>query len=441
MQDNYGGENMELMEDYEFGKIILNSSISEQSKKTYAKSLKLFCEYVGKTYTEIVNEIKEEQYDRIEDNKIIRYNPNEGIVNRYITGFLNHYREKGNKESTLSIKEKHIRTCLKKSEIILPSIYINHRNNQGKKNILTRKDIGYVIEHSNIHHKALISFAGSTGLRVSDLWTLTIEDFMENTREYHDYYDVDEFIEKAPYGMIGFWKLIPHKTENINLECRVCNTPESSDYILDSLTERKDFLEKKGLKLELDDALFSSRNKGFKGFYSQTSLSPLFTLKNKMLFEYRKKELDKQYEEHLLSRKEYREALENIPKFHAHALRHFFTTTVRNYTTNRDVSLIMEGHTSPYKMDSHYVGKNDEMFSDDMIKETYKKIINCLTFNLKIDPKEYQELLITRKNYEEQLEVNQDLQKKYEYLNDMVDEIITAQNKGVWGRIKDDLVL
>ena len=426
---------MDLMEDYEFKKTIYYSDVSEQTKKTYAKSLKLFCEYVGKTYSEIVEEIKAEQYDEIVDNRIIRYNPNDGTVNRYMVGFLNHYKQKGNKESTLSIKEKHIRTCLKKSEIILPSIHIKAKKNNGKKNILTRKDIGYVINHSNIHHKALLSFAGCTGFRVSDLRKLTIEDFMESTREYHDFHDIDEFIEKAPYGMMGFWQIIPHKTQSINLECRVCNTPESSDYILDSLTERKDFLEKKGLKLELDDALFSSRNKNYKGFYSEASLSPLFTLKNKMLYEHRKKELDDKYEKHLLSRREYHGALENIPKFHAHALRHFFTTTVRNYTTNRDVSLIMEGHTSPYKMDSHYVGKNDEMFSDDVIKETYKKILDCLTFSISIDPQEYQELLIAKRNYAEQLNVNENLQKKYEQLSELIGEIVKTQDSGVWGRL------
>ena len=51
------------MEDYEFQRTILNSSIAEQSKKTYAKSLKLFCEYIGKSYTEIVNEIKYIMYE------------------------------------------------------------------------------------------------------------------------------------------------------------------------------------------------------------------------------------------------------------------------------------------------------------------------------------------------------------------------------------------
>ena len=430
---------MDIMEDYEFKRIVMNDNVAEQTKKTYAKSLKLFCEFIGKTYTEIVKEIKAEQYDEIIDNKIIRYDPNDGTVAMYLIDFLNYYKEKGNKESTLSIKEKHIRTCLKKSGVILPNIYIRYKNSKEKKNILTRKDIGYIIEHCNVHHKALVSYAGCTGLRVFDLRGITIEDFMEATRDYHDYYDVDEFVEKAPYGMMGFWEFIPHKTEGINLECRVCNTPESSDYILDSLTERKDFLERKGLKLELDDALFASRNKNYKGFYSMTSLSPLFTLKNKMLFEHRKKELDKLYDEHLMSRREYRDAIENIPKFHAHALRHFFTTTVRNYTTNRDVSLIMEGHTSPYKMDSHYVGKNEEMFSDDVIKETYQRIINCLTFNLKIDPREYHELLLTKRNYEEQLEMTQDLQKKYEYINGMIEDIIISQDNGVWARIKEEL--
>lgn len=423
--------------DKEVIKILNNPNLSKQTKETYKKDIRYFCKIIGKPYHQIIDEIKKQQYDKIdENNRIIRYNPNEGLVNEYLMGYLDYSRGKGNKESTLSIKEKHIRTVFNKSGIILPDIQIKHNNTKKKKNILTKDDIRYVISKSNIHHKSVIAFASCTGLRVADLCKLTIEDYMEATRGQHNCFTVEEFIETAPYDMIGFFEIIPQKTEKMDLECRVCNTPESNNYILDSLVERQDLLKEKGLKLEYDDALFSSRKGGYKKPYKESSLSSILSRKNKILKDYKTKILKNQFNNHEISRKEYNQKLKKLPKFHAHALRHFFITTVRAYTTNRDVSLIMEAHTSPYKMDAPYVGKNEDMFSDEVIIKTYKSIIPYLTFDLKMDAEEYLLLRETRQQYKEQLEKNKELESKYNELSGLVENMLKVEDTSAWRKLE-----
>lgn len=428
----------ELENDREFKKILNDPNLSRQSKETYRKDVRFFCKIIGKPYEDIVREIKDEQFDTIDEknNRIIRYDPNDGLVDEYMTEYLEKSRKRGNKDSTLAIKEKHMRTILKKSGVILPNTHIKHNGTQRKKKILSTKDIQYVISKSNIHHKALISFAACTGFRVADLCKLTIEDYIEATRGQHDCFDVNDFIENAPYGMMGFFEITPQKTEKVELECRVCNTPESNDYILDSLTERMDLLKKKGMELEYDDALFSSRNNNYKGAYRESSMSSILSRKNKILVEHKNKTLYKKYVNHEISHKKYKEATDKMVKFHAHALRHFFTTTVRNYTTNRDVSLIMEGHTSPYKMDSHYVGKNDEMFSDDVIRETYRSLIPYLTFDVKINADEYVVLRETEKQYKEQLKVNKELESKFNKLNSLVENMLKVEDASAWRKLE-----
>ena len=72
----------------------------------------------------------------------------------------------------------------------------------------------------------------------------------------------------------------------------------------------------------------------------------------------------------------------------------------------------MEGHTSPFAMDKHYVGVNDELFSDEKIKETYETVIPYLTFQQKIDSEEYYKLKNVEKKYLEQVEIIERLMKE-----------------------------
>ena len=406
-------KNYNIREDPEFKRIMQKHDLSKDTKNVYANTLKIFCDTNQKPYHQIVEEIKEEQYDRIdeENHRIIRYNPDTGKIQQYIENYLNHFKNNGNKPNSIKNRQNHLRTVLRKSDLILPKPQkINYPYT--RKTILGKKDIQSILQTSNIHHKALISFLATTGLRIHDaLNQLTIEKFIEATSEHHHYYDVDEFINYAPHDITPYWVFTPYKTRKLGLECKVCNTPETTHYLLQSLQERQRILESKGDTVELEDPLFVSRETSYKKPLNRTSVSALFWHKNKIFKQNKKEQLQKQLEEQKITYKQYKDNISNIPKFHPHGLRHFFITTIRNYTTNHDISLIMEGHASPYKMDKHYIGSNEELFSDKVIQDTYEQIIPYLTFNQEIDPVEYQELLLQKKVNEE-LRVEQEKQRK-----------------------------
>ena len=259
-------------------------------------------------------------------------------------------------------------------------------------------------------------------MRLYDALSLTIDDFIEATSDQHKYYNINDFLDNAPQDLLGYWVFIPNKTKKLGVECRVCNTPESSNHILLNLRERQRILEKKGLSIEHEDPLFSSRQQKYKRPIIKEGISSGFWKKNRILQQYKMKTLQNDLENNRITYKQYQKKIENLPRFHAHALRHFFTTTVRNYTTNRDISLIMEGHTSPFAMDKHYIGTSEELFNDETIKETYKTIIPYLTFNQEIDPLEYQELLLERK-------VNEELRNEQEKQRELLESII--KNSGI----------
>ena len=414
-------EEYNIYDDPELNRIITNNNLSPYTQNGYYDAAKQFSRINQKPYYKIVEEIKELQYDRIEENHIIRYNPNHSQINTYLNNFINHCFELGNKPSTIKSKNNQIRTILRKSGIILPKPPRIDRTYQRKK-ILTKKDIKYILEKSTIPQQALITFLASTGMRLYDALSLTIDDFIEATSDQHKYYNINDFLDNAPQDLLGYWVFTPNKTKKLGVECRVCNTPESSNHILLNLRERQRILEKKGLSIEHEDPLFSSRQQKYKRPIIKEGISSGFWKKNRILQQYKMKTLQNDLENNRITYKQYQKKIENLPKFHAHALRHFFTTTVRNYTTNRDISLIMEGHTSPFAMDKHYIGTSEELFNDETIKETYKTIIPYLTFNQEIDPLEYQELLLERK-------VNEELRNEQEKQRELLESII--KNSGI----------
>ena len=424
---NMYDKNYEPYEDDEFLNAI-GTNLAKDSVETYRTSIKIFCKVNQKTYSEIISEIREEQFDKIEDQKIIRYNADQGKVALYCNKVIDYYNEKGSSNQTIHTRLTHIRSMLKKSGIILPQ---KPKLNKTivKPVIISRRNINRIFKYASVWKRSQISFLASTGMRVHDFVELCIDDFIEATSDFHNYVDVDEFIDNAPQNMMGFWVFQPHKTQKIGLTCKVCNSPESSNYILETLRKRK----AKGLKLKGDDPLFVSEKTGFNKPLHRKSVTIGFWNLNKQFQEELKEELDDLLQSKLITRKEYKKRIASMPKLHPHGLRKFFTTTVRNYTTNRDVSLIMEGHTSPYKMDRHYVGANDELFSDEIIKETYRKIIPYLTFNMEIDPTEYETLKEIEKEYKKQLNKNKELEQKIELIQgnlkqlEMINDLIKSK--------------
>ena len=160
-------------------------------------------------------------------------------------------------------------------------------------NVLSKEDIKYVNSISQLHHQALITFMAHTGIRTGDVINqFTIESFMKATYKYHGCTELDDFLENAPDDMIGFWEFIPKKTKKHKVQCKVYNTAESSNLILRSLHLRKQSIQrineknKTDLHLEKSDALFTSRNKNFKGKLTENAVTNLCHRRNKELRKY-----------------------------------------------------------------------------------------------------------------------------------------------------------
>ena len=420
----------DVMEDIEFRKAI-GTNLSKESVKSYSQSIMMFCKVNQKTFAEMVTEIKTEQYDRIEDNKVIRYDPNQGNVNHYLNNFVKYYQDNNFSIATINSRVGHARTMLKRAGIILPERQKLMVKNQEKPRIISRNEISQILNYCDIWQKSYVTFLASVGMRAQDFVNLTIDDFIDATFDYHNCIDVDDFIDHAPKDMMGYWVFIPQKTQRLGLECRVCNTPESSNILMETLRIRKEKLAEKGKRLKGEDPLFISQNNGYNSKILKKSLTATFWRINQKLQKEVKKDLDLQLKNREISRKEYRKRMNNLPRLHPHGLRKFFTTTVRNYTTNRDISLIMEGHTSPFAMDKHYVGVNDELFSDEKIKETYETVIPYLTFQQKIDSEEYYKLKNVEKKYLEQVEINKDLSDKIKIIERLMKEKSIIDKLGI----------
>lgn len=392
----YNPKTYNVGEDLEVIRIIDKDELSAYSVATYYSVLKQFTKCIGKTYSDFVCEIKDLQRDKIVGDTIIRYNPNDSKINEYIHKYIHYLIKLGNKNSTINIKVKQLLTLLKKSNIQVPKIAFKNEAKQKKVQLITTDDIRYVLNNSNTHHRALFTFMASTGIRRYDIVnTFTIDTFIEGCSDYVDAIFLDEFLEKAPKNMMPYFEFIPNKTKKTGLPCKICCTPESANLIIQSLKARMKSIERHNkehgtdLKLTEESPLFTSKKKSYVGKYSDNTISGIFIGKNKLLRNYKEKQLDNQLRNHEITKKEWRVKKENIPKFHPHSLRYRFISTIRAYTTNRDISLLMEGHASSISTDKFYVGESEELFNKESIKQTYSQVLPYLTFFQNIDPVSY----------------------------------------------------
>lgn len=383
----FDSKTYDVSNDLEVVKIIDTDELSKYSVITYYSVIKQFCGCIGKPYCEIVSEIKKLQRDKIVGNDIIRYNPNDSLINDYIHEYMIFLEKKGNRKSTINLKIKQLLVLFKKSNIEVPKINFKTEAKQKKVKLITTDDIRFILKNSSIHHQALITFLASTGIRRYDaINTFKIEDFIESCSDYTNAIFLDDFLEDAKENMIPYFEFIPHKTKKTGLPCKVCCSAESSNLIVRSLILRQKSIERHnklyGTDLVLDEEcpLFTSKKKHYVGKLEEKSISVMFFNKNKLLRKHKEEELDNQLRNHEISKKEWRLKKESIPNFKPHSLRHRFVSTVRAYTTNRDISLLLEGHASSINTDKYYVGESEELFNKESIKKTYLQVMPYLTF-------------------------------------------------------------
>lgn len=214
-----------------------------------------------------------------------------------------------------------------------------------------------------IRDKAIISFFATTGLRSSDVRSLTIGDLIKACDIYFEDDEektIGNLLAKNPEEIMPCWEIMPSKTIKNSQICVTFNTPEASTYLWQYLNERVEYNVKKGRKeLEPNDPLFAtSTNHELKS----TAIEQLFQRINKQLGG----KMDKNGK--------YR-------RFRSHSLRKLFSTTCRrnltqvvvnsDKTSEVDIVSIFTGHVPPNESNSRVYEAIESDSHDSYLRKTY----------------------------------------------------------------------
>ena len=357
---------------------INSKNITDVSKKNYHKNLQKITLATNKTLKSIVLDCKNQQ-DRIIEkiishgiddtgNKIIEkrimtfdVNSPESLIKQYLNQLINYCKEKGNSNNTINQNIISVNAFLKFYNVQVPD-FESFKTDTKKWYLLEKEDFKYILNDSPLIHISLIKFLQSSGMRLGDALSLTIGDFMEATNDYHNFVDVNEFIENAPADMIGTWYFHPNKTRKFEVPCLTFNDPETSNLIIQHLRKIKNeyipYAKKKydfEKVMSKNDALFGSQKSKYIKPLTSTSTSAQFWKKNKKLKKWRISGIEEAIKNGELSPEDFDKEVSKIPKFHAHACRKYFETTIAKNCGNLRICTLMEGHVSPISTDSSYI--------------------------------------------------------------------------------------
>ena len=427
MNSSYDVNNDEYFKNY-----IRSNRVTDATAIRYASEVNKLCKANDMEFVDFVDKCKYEQsyvkeipVNTNNDDGVKEYlkvdfdvnNPN-SFIKKGLNAYVDYCIERGNHNSNINNSMSTIRSILAFCDIKLPK-WVPLDDDAEPWYLLEKEDFIFILNDCSLNHKALITFMLSSGIRLGDCLNWTIEDFMKNTSEYHDFNDVEEFIDNAPQDMIGYWHFKPQKTKRYKyVDCKTFNSPESSNYILQNLRRVKnEYLPRKSremgkeLKISKTDYLFGSRHKLYTGKISVKGISEQFRLKNKKLHEWRVNKIKLAIKNGELSEEDFDKEVAKIPKFHAHACRKYFISTVSNNCGNLRICALLEGHRYPMKNDPNYVEKEGQT-----VKGAYLQALDDLTL-AKVKTK-----ILTNKMTEE-------IQKELAEKDDMISNLKETVNE------------
>ena len=373
------------------------TNITELTRLNYERALRKFIIAINTPIEKVITDCKNQQ-DRVIEKIISRGEDDDGNqliekriitfdvnspnskIKQYLDKFIDYCREQGNSNTTINQNITLIKGFLKFYNVHLPDIE-SLKKDPKKWYLLEKEDFKYIMNDSPLIHASLIKFLQSSGMRISDALSLSIGDFMEATRDYHDFVEVNDFIDNAPQNMIGTWYFHPQKTRKFEVPCLTFNDPETSNLILQHLRKiNKEYIPYAKRKYDYDkvisknDALFGSQKSKYIEPLHANPTGTQFWKKNQKLREWRILKIKEAIKNGEIAAEDYDKEVAKIPKFHAHACRKYFESTIAKNCGNLRICTLMEGHVSPVKTDSSYIKQDIED-----VKEHYMAALEDLS--------------------------------------------------------------
>lgn len=311
---------------------------STNTYKQHESHLRKYCEFHETSFEDLLREAEE-------DEEKIRKVTKRRIKQR-LQSYLLYLHKRKLSNSTIHAYLATIKQVYTYHDIEIPKLpRITPAEKESYNDLLTKQEITRAIENSNTKMKAIITFLASSGLRISDLAGLSIRDFLVATRNYHKYeeenlsnnvvLDILQILSQKR-EMIPLFEIVSQKTHVVHFT--FCS-PEASRFVVQMLLER--CMKKEVL---IDDSLFAVKSRSITANFER--LSDRLQLKWK-------------------SRRR---------RFHPHALRKWFATTLQNNNVDFLAVEFLLGHTLKSVTSSYYYANPEK------IRLKYERVVDELCF-------------------------------------------------------------
>lgn len=344
---------------------------SQNTTRNLQSTIQQYCEYHQATLPQLITEAENDE------DTIIKVNRRN--IKTRIQQYTLHLQSQGRQAQTIKVYINRVIRVYKYYDIEIPRLApIRVENKEHYEDIPTHDEIQYVVKNTMVKTRAMVCFLASSGMRISDMCNLTVGDFIEATRDYvwgpRSIPDFLHQLQNSNELIIPTWHIKQQKT---GIPYITFCSDEASRYLVDYLLE----LSRRKM-ITRDDHLFGVR---------PDAVSKRFL------------RLNKKFDLGLL---------ETRCRFHPHALRKFFATTLTNHDCDFLSVEFMLGHRLDKIREAYYKADPERL------KMKYRLYMEYLTFTQEIQVRD-----VTSTELEELEELRQyrrDTDEKLRRLEDMM---------------------
>jgi integrase len=369
----------------------LAKNIRDSTKNHYIDRLRRYCNFIGKTPTQMIEEAENEEEQRLRMRK--------RKIRKYLISWFDKMRTDGYARNTINSQLTSVKTFYRSFEIELPQFNKTSSRDETKsfEKIPTKEDIKKALNYANLKYKAIILLMSSSGMGAAEIINLTYGNFLEAIEDYFkpskdELFDIPLISEKLRKNgnIIPTWRIKRYKTR---MPYITFSTPESMEALLLYMNQR---LENYPIN-SLDDWIFLSE--GVK--MTSHTLSTYFRRLNK----------DAGFPK-----------LEHSVFFHSHALRKFFGTTLYGKGVQRLNYDFMMGHRID-KLAEAYTKPNVEL-----LKREYVRCLDDLSIESvkirRIESEEVKNIVNELNKKDEEMEA---MKKQMGVMEEMIKKMVKNQ--------------
>lgn len=317
--------------------ISLTKNLSKNRQKSYNHIIKHYENSNNKTLPELLEEAEIEEEQGIPLRK--------RNLKQRLLQYKQYLQEKNLQQSTIHEYIQTIKSIYNYYELQIPRLplqKIKHRENI--TDIPTLKHIQQAVNSTNnLCYKSIITLQASSGFARTEVYNLTIKDFIDATKEYHTSYTIQDILKELlqQNDVIPTFHIQRQKTGVVYYT--FCS-PECVHYICQYLLQQRQFKE----ELTPDLPLFHLTTHGIQQFYKRLNDANNFGWIKTRRF------------------------------FHSHAMRKFFATTLlKNHVDSLSVHFLL-GHSIDSITDAYM--KADPR----ALKLIYMRVVEQLCFSEKL---------------------------------------------------------